>query len=151
MISEMSAHSDSWGPLSCDLGSLTIAAEGNVHFGRTSSTFLDPWLTFWISEYQMSHLLISRSCLTSQYSFLFFCKSNSRKCFCERLMGMRRLSGARVRPLQLPTPSRLGWTIQGKFMQMLPGQCQPPRPGPTWSSLPDVPGACAVPELPSCR
>lgn len=34
----------------------------------------------------MSYLLISRSSLTSQYNFLVFCKSDSRKCFCERFV-----------------------------------------------------------------
>ena len=98
----------------------------------------------------MSHLLIIRSCLTSQYSFLFSVKVTAENGFVRDWWECRGFSGARVRLLQPPTTPRLGYSIQGEFIQMLPGQCQPPRPGPTRSSLPDVPGACAGPELPSC-
>lgn len=95
----------------------------------------------------MSYLLISRSCLTSQYDFLFSVKATAENVF---VRDWWRFSGARVRLLQPPTISRLGCSIQ-EFMQMLSGQCQSSRPGSTWSSLPDLPGACAVAELPSCH
>lgn len=154
----MSANSDSWGLLLCSLGSLTFTAEGNTCtlWGGAFSTFLDHWLTFCFSKYQMSHLLISRSWFTSQYSFLFSVKATAENVFFVFVFVLWEIGGnvetfwCWSQTASVPTTSRLGWTIQGEFMQMLPGQCQPPRPGPT-RSLPDVPGACAVPDLPSCR
>lgn len=93
----------------------------------------------------MSHLLIIRSCLISQYSFLFSVKATAENVFGRDWWECGGFLVLESRLLQPPTTSWLGCSIQGEFMQMLPGQCLPPRPGPTWSSLPDMPGACAGP------